>query len=128
MVLISCSLLWGMAQCAWAQSPAPREVIHRGWFLSFDAGVLRLTGGKDRTAIHLPEDTTTFVWSHAQNRFREVETAEAMRWLKVLLTPITASHVDSPEDLDWRKASTGLVVKDTAGKVEIHIGSNNTPF
>ena len=112
------------------ESPAsPKDVTESGWFKSFTDGVLVIEQQRrDPVSITIPADATTTRWSHADRRYRSVDTAEAMRQLQILATPGRPPADAAAESMDWRKAGTGLVVKRSGPQVTIQIGKDNPPF
>jgi hypothetical protein len=121
------------AEAPKGESPAaPKEVTVTGWFKSFADGVLVIEKQKQglttmEVTVPIPADAATTRWSHAAKRNVAVDTAEAMRQLRILVTP-GRPPADTAESLDWRRAGTGLVIKRSGPKVTIQIGKENPPF
>jgi len=113
-----------------AANVAPKERIVRGWFVSLEAGVLTVQNQQNVVRHKLPENVKTFVWNHDERRAKPVDTAEAMKQLKLLSAPIStldAAEVETAETMMWRKAGIGLVVYISDDTVTIRIGENKTP-
>lgn len=142
-VLVRCGMMMGIAavSCTLIALPAPaageiekkaqvapKEKTERGWFVAFDDGMLALQNRDGLVRTKIPADAKTFVWMHGENRYKSVDTTEAMNQLKKLAAPVDAAHADTPESMNWRKAGTGLVVKSAEQNVTIHIGENRPPF
>ncbi len=107
---------------------APKDKLVRGWFVSFEDGVLAVATQNNGVTRHkLPVNTKTFLWNHDERRSNPMDTAEAMKQLKALGEPVSATHVDTAKTLIWRKAGTGLVVQINDDSVTIRIGETKTP-